>query len=183
MHLPACFNFSTTSYLPSIPSLSSLSLLVSDVITSLSSRLSLPTLPTLASLLQHPKVLSIATLFDDEQQLLNRIWSILLGLEALLVLFGIVSAIVRSIVSVRRSRPGGLRQAGSSDDGQLRQVKIVSPVPVFATEFEDPPQMSLDAHQSSSHSLDGDYFAAEKFHTPIRSRTPGRVFHSPSFKV
>ncbi|CAK7267872.1 hypothetical protein SEPCBS57363_002810 [Sporothrix epigloea] len=128
-------------------------------------------------------MLSIATLFNDEQRLLNRIWSILIGLEALLVLFGIVSAIVRSIVSVRRRRPGGLRQAGSNDYGQLRQVRIESPVSVFENEFEDPSEIDLNVHHNNSHSLDGDYFAAEKFHTPTRSRTAGPIFHSPSSKV
>ncbi|KAL1888044.1 hypothetical protein Sste5346_009842 [Sporothrix stenoceras] len=80
-------------------------------------------------------MLSIATLFDDEQRLLNRVWIVLLGLEALLVLFGTISAVVRGVVAIRRRRPGGLRRADSNHHhhhGRPRRVTIELP----ATGFE-----------------------------------------------
>ncbi|OAA57896.1 hypothetical protein SPI_06781 [Niveomyces insectorum RCEF 264] len=57
----------------------------------------------MTSLVQRlPAMLSIATLFDDEQRLLNRVWAVLLGLEALLVLVGAVSAAVQAVRTLRR---------------------------------------------------------------------------------
>ncbi|CAK7206584.1 hypothetical protein SEUCBS139899_009382 [Sporothrix eucalyptigena] len=132
-------------------------------------------------------MLSIATLFDDEQRLLNRVWIVLLGLEALLVLFGTVSAIVRGVVALRRRRPGGLRRAGSNY-GRPRRVTIELPATAFEYEYDDRPNMDLN--MDTARTMDYDYhdyddvdYANEKVHTPTRARTPTRIFSSPSSKV
>ncbi|CAK7213578.1 hypothetical protein SCUCBS95973_001846 [Sporothrix curviconia] len=133
-------------------------------------------------------MLSIATLFDDEQRLLNRVWIVLLGLEALLVLYGAVSAVVRGVVAIRRRRPGGLRRAGNNY-GRPRHVRIELPITAFEYEYEDDGRSDMDMDMDGAigigqdHYLDDVYYATEKFHTPTRPRAPARLFHSPSSKV
>ncbi|CAK7227076.1 hypothetical protein SBRCBS47491_006446 [Sporothrix bragantina] len=132
-------------------------------------------------------MLSIATLFDDEQRLLNHVWIILLGLEAALVLYGTIVAFVRGIVAIRRRRPGGLRRAGSSSYGRPRHVTIELPVTAYEYDYYDHSDADMDMDGAVSPSdhyyVDDAYYEDEKYHTPTRSRTPARLFNSPSFKV
>ncbi|ERS97116.1 uncharacterized protein SPSK_02820 [Sporothrix schenckii 1099-18] len=140
-------------------------------------------------------MLSIATLFDDEQRLLNRVWIVLLGLEALLVLVGTISAVVRGVVAFRRRRPGGLRRAGSHHHGRPRRVTIELPATAFP-DYEDRHTdvdgdrydektgmdtfMDADMAMHAEHDI---FYADERFHTPTRARTPTHIVNSPSRNV
>lgn len=191
MHLP--FSLASLPALPlALPSLSSLRSLQSLSFQSLS--VSLDNLARLAkSFTAHPRMLAIATLFDDEQRLLNRLWVVLLGLQALLVLFGTVSAVVRGVVAMRRTsdaliptaRKGGLRR-GPSQHQYPRHVTIELPATVHEYDekvdyyYNDDYYYDDGYAEAYSNSADYDEYAYSQHYA--RS-APAHILNSPSQKV
>ena len=154
-------------------------------------------------------MLSIATLFDDEQQLLNHVWVILLGLQALLVLFGTISALVRGVMAMRRSsksnnntgiiantRRGGLRRTSASPWQYPRHVTIELPATVYeyndktgGYSYEYDYHYDYDAYDDgyaeaySNNSNYDEYEYSEKYARSARAGTPDNIPNSPSSRV